>query len=54
MAGLLLGHAADLVAGPAVPHDRELAVIDPDGAVFAGMVDPDHPLDLDVGHRISR
>src|SRR3954464_8521996 len=54
MAGFLLGHAADLVAGSAVPYDRELAVIDPNGPIFAGMVDPDHPLDLGVGHRISR
>src|SRR5690242_5909565 len=52
MALLLLGHLRDLVARPAAPQHRELAVIDPHGAILAGMVDPDHRRDR-VGRRIA-
>src|SRR5256885_1003099 len=50
---LLLGHPPDRVAGAAAPQDGELAVIDADGAVLAGMVDPDHALDLRLGRRVA-
>ena len=53
MANFLLGHMADLVARPPMPHNRELAVIDAGRAVFAGMVDPHHARDLVLGHRIA-
>src|SRR5260370_308376 len=49
----LLGHMAYLVARPAAPDDRQLPVIDPDCAVFAGMIDPDRGGDLGCGDRIA-
>src|SRR5215831_8873009 len=53
MACLLLGHMADLVAGAAAPHDRELSLINAHGAIFAGLVDADHALDLVRRRRIA-
>ena len=53
MALFLLGHAADFVARATAAGDGELAVIDPHGAVFAGMIDPDDGLDLGFGRRIA-
>jgi len=53
MAGLLLGHMADLVSAATMADHRELAVIDSHSAVLAGMIDPDHPLDLGFGDWIA-
>ena len=53
MALFLLGHAADFVARATGAGDGELAVIDSHGAVFAGMIDADHRLDLRFGRRIA-
>ena len=49
----LLGHPADLVAGAAAAGDGKLAVVNPHGAVFAGVIDAEHALDLGVGRRIA-
>src|SRR5690606_13697250 len=39
VATLLLGHVAQHRSMPATPEHRELALIDPDGAIFPGMID---------------
>jgi hypothetical protein len=49
----LPGHPADFVARPAAPDHRQLAVIDPHRAVFAGVVDPDHRFDVGLRHRVA-
>ena len=54
-----LGHAADLARRAPAPEHRELALIDPRRAELAGVIDPQHPLDLRrwrriAGQRVSR
>src|SRR5579862_97248 len=46
-------HAADFGGGTAVAQDRALAVINPGGAEFAGMVDAQHPRDLVSRARVA-
>ena len=51
----LLGrHLVDRARRGAVAQHRALAGIDPDGAVFAGVIDPDHAFDQFVFRRIAR
>ena len=42
---LLCRHLVDCMSPSAMPQHGPLTGIDSDGAVFAGMIDPDHPLD---------
>ena len=49
----LLGHPADLVAGPAASGDGKLSVVNPHGAIFAGVIDAENALDLGIGRRIA-
>jgi len=50
---LLLGHLADGGAGAAASEHGELTVINARGAVFAGMVDADHPRDRIGGRPVA-
>ena len=49
----LLGHPADLVARPAASGNGKLPVVNPHGAIFAGMIDAEDALDLGFGRRIA-
>ena len=54
MALLLRRHVADRLGIPPAPEHRELTLIDPARAIFAGLVDPDHAADQVVARQVAR
>ena len=54
VARFLLCHAGDFSRiGAAITHHRQLAGVDPRGAVFAGVIDPDHARDELLGAQVA-
>ncbi len=51
---LLRLHVAQQLGLVTAPEHRELTLIDAFGAIFAGMVDPDHPFDRRTWRHIAR